>query len=832
MDISNQLGIGLINGSMGAGDRKDLSEISMDNYISYDDGEIIPSDNPNVMSSTKYDLMYNQEHMNSLMTIPKDSERQEAKAKFELKMFECKNAFEESMKCSADWDKTHVAYKLCSMIDPSHLISTFSYKEIIVAISHTFLAYNANEGRFLIEWLYGREGMQVDIDGWRENTLEQALNLYRKENNRWSFITLCHYAKISDPDMYQMTMNKWAEPIAIDIITSDEKPRHEQIAMLIYIHNLTKFMLKRITPNKSEWYAVNKGYLNVVNQSWVSEFIISRTKANMTWPAPGSKGSIFVIPSRSNPSNVIDNTRLAGCSTDDRGRSSGTPSEILMWSNQLEHVRSMCSGVTDFKNIVGILGRLMSPTCDNIDETLNSNKFATGWENCITYANGTGINIYPECKLEDYITKHGCELKICCNMPTDDPRRAQLYERAKELGLICTTRYDIKVHKELLTWLTQLFTGTLYKYIVTDLAALLCGMQFSKKVRFGIGGGDNGKSMFIRLVEDTLKSYAVTVTSNVFQSDGGNGPSPEKMQMAYSRFVSSSEIGGKKLNAEAVKDKSGDDRMYARGCGSDGFSFEPTFLQWLTGNSLPIIDGADEATFKRLMPIPFYACWTTDVQSMKRSILRDYRIKLNRVGCEFGCINTIDKYDTMMSNEERPEARDELIRRRDVILSEIGCAKGCMNIAKECDLKTKFVFSKDDTFKEKIPSMAPYFAGMLVMDYYKFIDDIKVENRFKHDLLVAANEGARIQVSPVLNWLDANVIITGGDSSVMLSELMTKYGYHSTKHKLSSVSKIAMSNNIKWFIAAKNANHAVDIADGEYRGMSMLSSSRLDGGLS
>lgn len=127
----------------------------------------------------------------------------------------------------------------------------------------------------------------------------------------------------------------------------------------------------------------------------------------------------------------------------------------------------------------------------------------------------------------------------------------------------------------------------------------------SEQVLFFLhGGGNNGKSTFIRTILSLLGEYGRQMMPTVLLQ--GDRHPTEIAALVGVRFAATIEIEqGRRMAEVMVKQLTGGDRIAARSMFHDPFEFEPTFKIWMAANHKPIIHGQDLAIWRRIRLIPF-----------------------------------------------------------------------------------------------------------------------------------------------------------------------------------------------------------------------------------
>lgn len=154
----------------------------------------------------------------------------------------------------------------------------------------------------------------------------------------------------------------------------------------------------------------------------------------------------------------------------------------------------------------------------------------------------------------------------------------------------------------------------LYRYTRLFLGYCLTGLRSHELFTILYGSGTNGKSTLLAVLERVTGEYGRRVRPSMFEVHRGLGgasgnATPEIAALPGSRVVLASETGeGARLNMELVKQMTGDD-ISARHLYREEFQFTPTFKVLFSTNHLPIVSGTDNATWRRLHPIPFDRRW-------------------------------------------------------------------------------------------------------------------------------------------------------------------------------------------------------------------------------
>lgn len=130
------------------------------------------------------------------------------------------------------------------------------------------------------------------------------------------------------------------------------------------------------------------------------------------------------------------------------------------------------------------------------------------------------------------------------------------------------------------------------------------------------GNGSNGKSTFIRVVNDVFGDYGTSMNSDMLIQNSNSSSQSNEFSLASllgSRMVSTSETAeGKKLDEVTIKQMLSGEKINAQFKYGQPFSFLPTFSPWMSTNNKPIIRATDFGTWRRIFFVPFLNKFTDD----------------------------------------------------------------------------------------------------------------------------------------------------------------------------------------------------------------------------
>ncbi len=145
------------------------------------------------------------------------------------------------------------------------------------------------------------------------------------------------------------------------------------------------------------------------------------------------------------------------------------------------------------------------------------------------------------------------------------------------------------------------------RQVQRDLGRSLVGKVLEEVLGFWYGEkGANGKTTTARVIMALLGEYAKKAAPNLLIKSKHERHPTEIADLAGARIVFSIEVEeGSKLALAIVKDFTGGDTKKGRFMRQDFFEFPQTFDIILIANNKPIMNAADEATWRRVRLIPW-----------------------------------------------------------------------------------------------------------------------------------------------------------------------------------------------------------------------------------
>lgn len=159
-----------------------------------------------------------------------------------------------------------------------------------------------------------------------------------------------------------------------------------------------------------------------------------------------------------------------------------------------------------------------------------------------------------------------------------------------------------------LAFLDQIMAGNddMVAFLQRAAGYTLSGSIQEQKLFFCFGSGQNGKSVFLTVLQDIFGDYARTIRAKAFMEKKNDSQLDSLSPMVGARFVRASEIAQTaKLDEALIKDITGGEMVPARLLYQEPFEFKSVSKLWLHGNHKPRISGSDFGIWRRMLLIPF-----------------------------------------------------------------------------------------------------------------------------------------------------------------------------------------------------------------------------------
>ncbi|WP_100213325.1 phage/plasmid primase, P4 family [Methylorubrum extorquens] len=270
---------------------------------------------------------------------------------------------------------------------------------------------------------------------------------------------------------------------------------------------------------------------------------------------------------------------------------------------------------------------------------------------------------------------------VGCGNGVLDLRAGKLVETSCIITRRLGTNYDSQARcPSFVEFLGQVFDGDKEKinFIRRAVGYTLTGSTAGQCMFVAIGSGANGKSTFLKIIQELMGDYGTSIPSNSFMvSKFGNDKTDDIASLNGRRFVSASEGEiGQKLAVSKVKLMTGGDTISCRPLYGQYFNLKPEFKIWFGTNDLPVIQGGDEAIWRRIHLIDFPVSFT---EAQRDGGLFD-RLKLELPGILNWALQGVQELGEMKNDFLNPPAsvRNETNRYRsdsDTVATfvEVGC---------------------------------------------------------------------------------------------------------------------------------------------------------------
>ena len=263
------------------------------------------------------------------------------------------------------------------------------------------------------------------------------------------------------------------------------------------------------------------------------------------------------------------------------------------------------------KTLMGGLSHMFykKKVIEKFDENVNLMGFENGVLDLKTY-------MFREGRPEDYITmSNGLEMPV---EPHELP--ISIDNLWKKIQRTENFKY---FEKDINKFMTQVFPDeSVKKYVWRWLSKCLSGENRDQKFDVWTGGGGNGKSVLIDLMNRLLGDYAGSLPVQMLtkKRGGAEEANPAMAGTKGKRLVVMSEPErNEEINVGLMKELTGGDRIKARHLFKDCFEFIPHFKLLTMCNDLPNITADDNGTWRRVHVTPFESTFTDNRDKVDES---------------------------------------------------------------------------------------------------------------------------------------------------------------------------------------------------------------------
>lgn len=160
-----------------------------------------------------------------------------------------------------------------------------------------------------------------------------------------------------------------------------------------------------------------------------------------------------------------------------------------------------------------------------------------------------------------------------------------------------------------IAFLNRIFCGDqeLISYVQKAVGYSLTGNMSEQCLFMLWGGGANGKSTFVKALEDIMGTYAATIKGEtLMEKNGQDGARGDLARLTNKRVVIASELQeGQVFNEPLLKVLSTGETLPVRFMYQEEFMLKPKFKLWIMTNKKPKVKGNDHGIWRRWRMIPF-----------------------------------------------------------------------------------------------------------------------------------------------------------------------------------------------------------------------------------
>ena len=163
-------------------------------------------------------------------------------------------------------------------------------------------------------------------------------------------------------------------------------------------------------------------------------------------------------------------------------------------------------------------------------------------------------------------------------------------------------------------------------------ASLIKGRNLDKLFPILCGEGNNGKSIYAKIVQYAFGGYSMEFPVELISAKGGQSGAarPELKQAQGMRVTMVSEPDESRIKSNIVKKYTGNDRLWFRGLFEDGQVMEQFYKFILLCNSVPDFTDLDQAIINRVAIMPFVSTFVDDAPEDPEEQRRTLTYKVDR----------------------------------------------------------------------------------------------------------------------------------------------------------------------------------------------------------
>lgn len=381
-------------------------------------------------------------------------------------------------------------------------------------------------------------------------------------NSRVNWISLAEFAKKDNPKGYSEWQENWIKQGILTALSAD----HSDVAQAIYRIFFMDYIFSTYSVNGCRWFSFNGNY-------WDCNPDGTNLRKNIS-------GYFVEILGQMR----IDLLKDSSASRDERFK-----------EKKEDEVKALTALIKKCKNVQykSCLMRECQELfeCSYFAKAVNSNGDITGVTNGVLEV--VGDNIYfRNGERQDYIT-------MVTNVPVN-------VDFDSEHPLVL----------EVIDWLEKVFPDkTLYKHFMKFASSLFIAGNIDKIFAIWTGGGNNSKSMLVKLFESVWGAYCIKFPMTLVTDNGGKSSSatPELARAKDTRIAFLDESDDEvSLKKDIIKRLTGGDSFFARMLHDNGGDVKSTFKLVMSCNNPPGITNGDNATHERLNYMPFLSTWSSN----------------------------------------------------------------------------------------------------------------------------------------------------------------------------------------------------------------------------
>lgn len=475
--------------------------------------------------------------------------------------------FGQGRKDANDETPIEIADRMLRMVSPNRYTDYGSWLEIGKAL------YTSDEGgetgtRMWVRYTYEAIEDMTDVPDFITHDVEELCEaLYHTfPNNPFSEKTLAWFAREDSPQQYKIWHKQWYMSAMENAVSCS----HYDVAKALYRVYWLDFTCSAIT--KGRWYQFKNHRWIEIDQGVALRKAISEQFSRLL-------SEIRAVLAR----------QIA-----DRHDDEGFKNSAELTNKKLNTLISKTKN-GPYKN--NIMRECMEHFYhDRFTNLLDHNVNTTGMLNGVLEAVREEIVFRPG-KPEDFISR--------C---TAIPYRGDF-------------NWKHKLVVDTMAWLEQVFTDKdLLHHFLKFSASCLKGRNADKIFPIWTGGGDNSKSMIVKLFEAAFGPYCIKFPVSLLtgkRSDSGNAnPQLARAKSTKVGFLQEPD-DDEPMRKGIIKEFTGGDTFFARMLHDNGNDLEATFKMILICNDVPLITNADKAIKNRTKLFPFMSTWVDNPPQLK-----------------------------------------------------------------------------------------------------------------------------------------------------------------------------------------------------------------------